>query len=68
MTVGKDAVVGGFGKAVVDFIDGKGKISIFGEIWNSISQDDIRKDDVVEIISADNLVLTVKKSDNKKVF
>ena len=67
-SVGKNVVIGKFGKATDDFIAGKGKIFIFGEIWNSVSGDDIKKDDVVEVISVDDLVLSVKKSDKKIIF
>ena len=67
-TGGKAGMIGEFGKAFDDFVDNKGKIICKGEFWNSFSDESIKKGDVVEVTDMSSLILTVKKSDTKKVF
>jgi len=46
---------------MVDFEKGKGKVFIKGEIWNAVSEDDIKKDDTVIVEQVKGLTLYVKK-------
>ncbi len=50
------------GEALVDFVNGKGKIFIHGEIWLASSKDQIKKGDKVKVIKAEGLVLEVVKA------
>lgn len=58
---GYEELIGEEGVAMVDFEKGKGKVFIKGEIWNAVSEDDIKKDDTVIVEQVKGLTLYVKK-------
>ncbi len=59
---GHEELIGEEGVAMVDFERGKGKVFIKGEIWNAVSEDDIKKDDTVIVEQVRGLTLYVKKA------
>jgi membrane-bound serine protease (ClpP class) len=59
---GYEELIGEEGIAMVDFEKGKGKVFIKGEIWNAVSEDDIKKDDTVIVEQVKGLTLYVRKS------
>lgn len=46
---------------VIEWVGNKGKVAIYGEIWNAESQDPLDEKDEVTIIGYDGMVVTVKK-------
>ena len=52
--------MGETGVAFKDF-SGKGKVMIHGEIWNALSDEELKKDDPIVVIEAQGMVVTVKK-------
>jgi Membrane-bound serine protease (ClpP class) len=50
------------GTALTDFEKGKGKVFIKGEIWNAVSEDEIKKDDTVIVEQVKGLTLYVRKA------
>jgi len=48
---------------VISFISPnfKGKVELHGTNWNATADEDINEGEIVEIISKDNLTLTVKR-------
>jgi membrane-bound serine protease (ClpP class) len=59
---GYEEMIGEEGVAMMDFEKGKGKVFIKGEIWNAVSEDDIKKDDTVIVEQVKGLTLYVKKA------
>jgi len=59
---GYEELIGEEGVAMMDFEKGKGKVFIKGEIWNAVSEDDIKKDDTVIVEQVKGLTLYVKKA------
>jgi membrane-bound serine protease (ClpP class) len=59
---GYEELIGEEGIAMTDFEKGKGKVFIRGEIWNAVSEDDIKKDDTVIVEQVKGLTLYVKKA------
>jgi len=59
---GYEELIGEEGVAMVDFERGKGKVFIKGEIWNAVSEDEIKKDDAVIVEQVKGLTLYVKKA------
>jgi membrane-bound serine protease (ClpP class) len=59
---GYEELIGEEGVAMVDFEKGKGKVFIKGEIWNAVSEDDIKKNDTVIVERVKGLTLYVKKA------
>lgn len=59
---GYEELIGEEGVAMVDFERGKGKVFIKGEIWNAVSEDDIKKDDTVIVEQVKGLTLYVRKA------
>ncbi|RUM29701.1 MAG: nodulation protein NfeD [Aquifex sp.] len=49
------------GEALTDFKEGKGKVLVHGEIWDAISEDDIKKGDTVKVVGVKGLKLIVKR-------
>lgn len=41
--------------------NGRGKVFINGELWNAVSEDDLKPYDVVEVVSYKDMILYVKK-------
>jgi len=59
---GYEELIGEEGIAMTNFEKGKGKVFIKGEIWNAVSEDDIKKDDTVIVEQVKGLTLYVKKA------
>jgi membrane-bound serine protease (ClpP class) len=59
---GYEELIGEEGTALTDFEKGKGKVFIKGEIWNAVSEDNIKKDDTVIVEQVKGLTLYVKKA------
>ncbi|MFN3870682.1 MAG: NfeD family protein [Aquificaceae bacterium] len=59
--LGMEEIIGEQGEAYTDFIEGKGKVFIHGEIWNAVSNDPIKKGDQVVVEEAKGMVLKVRK-------
>ncbi len=59
---GYEELIGEEGTAMTDFEKGKGKVFIKGEIWNAVSEDDIKKDDTVIVEQVKGLTLYVRKA------
>jgi membrane-bound serine protease (ClpP class) len=59
---GYEELIGEEGVALMDFEKGKGKVFIKGEIWNAVSEDNIKKDDTVIVEQVKGLTLYVKKA------
>jgi membrane-bound serine protease (ClpP class) len=59
---GYEELIGEEGTALTNFEKGKGKVFIKGEIWNAVSEDDIRKDDTVVVEQVKGLTLYVRKA------
>jgi len=60
VTTGFEGMVGTEAVALEDFQNNKGNILVSGEIWTGISEDDVKKDNIVVIMSAKGMKLTVK--------
>ena len=58
---GQEGLVGELGKAVDDFSQGKGQVSVHGEIWEAYSDEKIKKDNMVKVVSVENLKIFVNK-------
>jgi membrane-bound serine protease (ClpP class) len=58
---GYEELIGEEGIALTDFEKGKGKVFIKGEIWNAVSEDNIKKDDAVIVEQVKGLTLYVRK-------
>jgi membrane-bound serine protease (ClpP class) len=59
---GYEELIGEEGIALTDFEKGKGKVFIKGEIWNAVSEDEIKKDDAVIVEQVKGLTLYVRKA------
>ena len=59
-TTGMEGLIGEVGIASTP-IALEGKVSIHGEFWNAISDQNIEKGEKVQVIGVDNLKLKVKK-------
>ncbi len=57
---GKEAMVGMEGDALSDIVP-EGKVFVYGETWNAISDDKILKGEKVKVTGVDNLKLKVQK-------
>ncbi len=58
---GAEAMMGEEGEAISDFRRGKGKVFVHGEIWNALSDENIKKGDRIKVIGLQGLRLKVKK-------
>ena len=62
---GLDVLIGEKGNALTDISAGRpGKVFVHGEIWNAESEEEIKKDEKIEVIGVKGLKLQVKKSEN----
>jgi len=59
---GYEELIGEEGIAITNFEKGKGKVFIKGEIWNAVSEDEIKKDDAVIVEQVKGLTLYVRKA------
>lgn len=60
--LGAEELIGEQGEAYTDFVDGKGKVFIHGEIWNAISDEPIKKGQTVVVEEVRGLTLRVRKA------
>jgi membrane-bound serine protease (ClpP class) len=60
VTTGAEGLVGEAGRAMSDF-PGTGRAFVHGEIWNARSDESIRRDEPVEVVAKEGMVLVVKK-------
>jgi membrane-bound serine protease (ClpP class) len=60
--LGTEELIGEVGQALTDFTNGKGKVFVHGEIWNAVSEEEIKKGDPVAVEGAKGLILKVKKT------
>ncbi len=58
---GAEGMVGEVGTAMTNFKKGKGKVLVHGEIWNAISDEDVKKGDEIKVESVEGLRLRVRK-------
>ena len=63
---GKEGLIGKEGTAYSD-ISNNGKVFIHGEIWNAVSEEEIKKDEPVQIIEVKGLTLVVKRKEGENV-
>ncbi|RMH04263.1 MAG: nodulation protein NfeD [Aquificota bacterium] len=59
--LGTEGLIGEVGEAYTDFVEGKGKVFLHGEIWNAVSEEDIKKGQRVEVVEVHGLTLKVKR-------
>ncbi len=59
--LGMEELLGEQGEAYTDFVEGKGKVFVHGEIWNAVSDDPIKKGDQVIVEETKGMVLKVRK-------
>ena len=66
VTTGVEGMTGAEAVALEDFKEDhkgtKGSVLVYGEIWTGVSEDDIRKDDIVTITAVNGMKLSVKKN------
>ena len=60
--LGTEELIGEQGEAYTDFVNGKGKVFVHGEIWNAVSEDPIKKGDLVIVEEVKGMVLKVRKA------
>ncbi len=60
---GMEGMIGEEGEAIIDFEKGRGKVFVHGEIWDALSEDEIKKGDRVVVVGLKGLKLIVKKSE-----
>lgn len=59
---GSEGLIGETGVARSDFVPGgKGKVTVHGEIWNALSQDELHEGDDIVVVEVDGLVTKVRK-------
>ncbi len=58
---GAEGMVGEEGEAITDFLKGKGKVLVHGEIWDALSEQDIKKGEQVRVIGLKGLRLIVER-------
>lgn len=60
--LGTEELIGEQGEAYTDFLEGKGKVFIKGEIWNAVSKDPIKRGELVIVEEVKGMTLKVKKA------
>lgn len=59
---GQEGIIGDKGEAQMDLIPGReGKVYAHGELWNAVSDEEIKKGEKIVVTAIDNMTLTVKK-------
>ncbi len=58
---GREGLIGEVGVALENFNQGRGQVTIHGEIWKAKSEDKIRKGEDVKVIATEGLKIIVKK-------
>ncbi len=60
---GPEGMIGEEGEAFSDFVEGKGKVFVHGELWNAVCDEDLKRGDEVVVEGVRGMVLLVKKKD-----
>ncbi|MCS7170690.1 MAG: nodulation protein NfeD [Aquificaceae bacterium] len=60
--LGSEELLGSQGEAYTDFVGGKGKVFVHGEIWNAISDEPLKKGEQVLVEEVKGMVLKVKRA------
>ena len=60
--LGTEELVGMQGEAYTDFVEGKGKVFIHGEIWNAVSDEPIRRGEQIVVEEVKGMVLKVRRA------
>ncbi|QWK12366.1 MAG: nodulation protein NfeD [Aquificota bacterium] len=60
--LGTEELIGEQGEVYADFVNGKGKVFIHGEIWNAISDEPLKKGEQVVVEEVKGMILKVKKA------
>lgn len=60
--LGTEELIGEQGEVYADFVNGKGKVFIHGEIWNAISDEPLKKREQVVVEEVKGMILKVKKA------
>jgi membrane-bound serine protease (ClpP class) len=60
--LGTDELIGEEGEAYTDFVEGKGKVFIHGEIWNAEAEEEIKKGQKVVVEGVKGMILKVRKA------
>lgn len=62
VTTGREGLVGMTGPALTDFDgQGRGTVRVYGEIWDAVTDQELRKGDEVVVLGIDGMVLRVRK-------
>ncbi|MEJ5339591.1 MAG: nodulation protein NfeD [Aquificaceae bacterium] len=59
--LGTEELVGEQGEVFTDFVQGRGKVFVHGEIWNAISDEPLKKGEQVVVEEVRGMVLKVRK-------
>ncbi|MDW8032273.1 MAG: nodulation protein NfeD [Aquificaceae bacterium] len=60
--LGTEELVGAQGEAYTDFVEGKGKVFVHGEIWNALSDEPIKKGELVVVEEVRGMVVRVRRA------
>lgn len=60
--LGVEELVGEQGEVFTDFVQGKGKVFIHGEIWNAISDEPLKKGEPVVVEEVRGMILKVRRA------
>ena len=64
VVTGFEGMIGVEAEAIENFENNKGHVLVRGEIWTGISEDDIKENDTVIVVSVKGMRLSVKKINN----
>ncbi len=58
---GMEGMIGEIGTVISDFKGGKGKVRVHGEIWNAVSEDNLKRGEEVKVVAVEGLKVRVEK-------
>ncbi len=58
---GPEGMLGEEGEVFSDFVEGRGKVFVHGELWNAVSTEDLKRGDRVVVKGVKGMVLMVEK-------
>lgn len=62
VTTGREGLIGMTGTALTDFdAQGRGKIRVYGEIWDALCEGDVKKNDDLVVTEIEGMTLKVRK-------
>ncbi len=59
---GPEGMIGEEGEVFADFVDGKGKVFVHGELWNAVSTQDLKRGETVVVTGIKGMTLQVKRA------